>query len=587
MVSISLRRIALATFVGGACATGAAAPPARAFNPIKPVCQVGGLVSGLVGKACNAVQHGGKLLSAGKKLLTGHVGSAVKTIAGDTGSSVASKATFALGLAAVVSWVLGGAKYAINATASVIGHTTAPQLRSTWFSATYWRVAGIAAVLTLPFLFAAAIQALVRSDLGLLARAAFGFLPLAMLGVGIAAPLTMLLLAATDQLSAVVSSAAGHASAHFLNRASAGIGALTLLSRSPFLVFFVGLLTVGAAIVLWFELLLRAAAVYVIVLTLPLAFAALVWPARRIWAIRAVEVLIALILSKFLIVAVLSLGGAALSQSFLTSISGMLAGFVLLTMGALTPWALLRLLPLGEIASAAAGSLRAEAVGAGSRLLQTGFGGGSLAHDWARTTAEMRRDAEGFSDPADLDARSPSPPRESRSAGTLADGAIPAAENGGAPGNGRPEEQPPRESGEAGSAYPDASDGPAPGAGDEAEREAAPSPTPPRAPGMEPIWQMDDFSWPALELGLEHGWPPRPITDAIGADAIGTDAIGTDAIGADAIGADSEPAADPGHAAGGGSGPGAGAAPEPNRTAAEHEDHDPTPAPQPREDGSL
>ena len=45
---------------------------------------------------------------------------------------------------------------------------------------------------------------------------------------------------------------------------------------------------------------------------LPLAFAALVWPARRIWAIRAVEVLVALILSKFVIVAVLSLGGAAL-----------------------------------------------------------------------------------------------------------------------------------------------------------------------------------------------------------------------------------------------------------------------------------
>ena len=283
----------------------------------------------------------------------------------------------------------------------MIGHTTAPQLQSAWFSATYWRVAGIAAVLTLPFLFAAAIQALVHSDLSLLARAAFGFLPLAMLGVGIAAPLTMLLLAATDQLSAVVSSAAGHASTHFLNRASAGIGALTLLSRSPFLVFFAGLLTVGAAIVVWFELLLRAAAVYVIVLMLPLAFAALVWPARRIWAIRAVEVLVALILSKFLIVAVLSLGGAALSQSFLSSISGMLAGFVLLTLGALSPWALLRLLPLGEIASAAVGSLRAETLGKGGRLLQAASGGGAIAHDWGFTTAEMRRDADGFVDAAD------------------------------------------------------------------------------------------------------------------------------------------------------------------------------------------
>src|SRR5690348_3339365 len=96
-----LRRLAVATIVGGACATGAAAPPAQAFNPIKPVCAVGGLVSGLVGKACTAVEHTGQVLSAGKKLLGGHVGSAVKTLTG-AGSSVASKATFALGLAAVV-----------------------------------------------------------------------------------------------------------------------------------------------------------------------------------------------------------------------------------------------------------------------------------------------------------------------------------------------------------------------------------------------------------------------------------------------------------------------------------------------------
>ena len=68
----------------------------------------------------------------------------------------------------------------------------------------YWQIAGISAILTLPFLFAAAIQALLRSDLTLLLRATFGYLPLAMLAVSVAAPITMLLLAASDQLSAVV-----------------------------------------------------------------------------------------------------------------------------------------------------------------------------------------------------------------------------------------------------------------------------------------------------------------------------------------------------------------------------------------------
>ena len=87
-----------------------------------------------------------------------------------------------------------------------------------------------------------------------------------------------------------------------------------------------GLLAAFGALVLWLELLMREAAVYVVVLMLPLAFAAMVWPARRVWAIRAVELLVALILSKFAIVAVLTLGGAALGQSPFGGISSMLAG---------------------------------------------------------------------------------------------------------------------------------------------------------------------------------------------------------------------------------------------------------------------
>src|SRR6202008_4306808 len=105
----------------------------------------------------------------------------------------------------ISSWVLDGTKSALEQVAAAINATTAPNLESTWFSTTYWRVAALAAMLTIPFLCAAAVQAVARGDLGLLARAAFGYLPLSVLGVSLAAPLTMLLLAATDQMSAVVS----------------------------------------------------------------------------------------------------------------------------------------------------------------------------------------------------------------------------------------------------------------------------------------------------------------------------------------------------------------------------------------------
>ena len=88
----------------------------------------------------------------------------------------------------------------------------------------------------------------------------------------------------------------------------------------------------------------------------------MVWPARRIWAARAVELLVALILSKFAIVAVLGLGGAALGHAFIPGIGSFLAGTTLVLLAAFSPWAMLRLLPLHELAGAAAGGLRPHAM---------------------------------------------------------------------------------------------------------------------------------------------------------------------------------------------------------------------------------
>jgi hypothetical protein len=395
------RRRALPAFVAVvvialiACA-GAAAPPAASANPLKTACGAASLASGLAGKACGVVARGGKWVKAGKKLATGHIGGAAKEALGTGASKAASAVAATAGIAAVAASVFGGAKFSLHETATLLDDTSSPQLTSTWFSARYWRVAGIAFVLTLPFLFAAAIQAMLRSDLALLVRAAFGYLPFAMLAVSVAAPVTMLLLAASDQMSAVVSSATGATSTVFVTQTSGALAVLTLRT-GPFMAFFVCLLIVAAAVVLWIELLMREAAVYVIVLMLPLAFAAMVWPARRIWAIRAVELLVALVISKFAIVAVLSLGGAALSSGANIgnhSVTDVLIGLVLLLMGAFTPWALLRLLPLAEIASSAASSLSSQTRTRARAGTQLASGIATPAADWAEATvASMRRDA--------------------------------------------------------------------------------------------------------------------------------------------------------------------------------------------------
>jgi hypothetical protein len=164
-----------------------------------------------------------------------------------------------------------------------------------------------------------------------------------------------------------------------------------------FVAFFVSLFTVAAAVTLWIELLIREAAVYVILLMLPLFFASMVWPARRIWAVRAVELLVALILSKFAIVAVLSLGGAALGRAPIPGIQSLLAGTTLVLLAAFSPWAMLRLLPLHELAAGAVGGLRPRVVqppaAADERAHPVADRGEDLAAELpARMQAQMQRD---------------------------------------------------------------------------------------------------------------------------------------------------------------------------------------------------
>ena len=319
------------------------------------VCSLTGWVSGLAAKLCTVATHAGASPQRGQE--AGRWARRRRDRRALRQRSTRRVAR-AAGVAAIATGVIGGAQEALKLTVKAVGGSTNPDLGAVWFSASYWRMAAVAALLTVPFLFAAAIQAILRSDVTLLLRSAFGYLPLGMLAVGVAAPLTGLLLAASDEMSTIVSSASGHAGASFLDHVGGSWGVVSALSGTVFVSFFIALFTIAAAITLWLELLIRQAAVYVIVLMLPLFFAAMVWPARRIWAVRAVELLVALILSKFAIVAVLGLGGAALGHTLLPGIGSFLAGTTLVLLAAFSPWAMLRLLPLHELAGAAVGGLR-------------------------------------------------------------------------------------------------------------------------------------------------------------------------------------------------------------------------------------
>jgi hypothetical protein len=407
-----MRRPALvaATVTLGLCAL---APPASA-DVGGTLCSLAGWFSGVAGKVCAVARNPGGVLNAGKKLAGGDIGGALGAL---TGGGVTKVAARAAGLLAVATAVVAGAQYALGETGKLVGSASSPDLKAPWFSAYYWRMAAVAVLLTLPFLFAAAIQAMLRSDITLLARSAFGYLPVGLLAVGIATPLTALLLAGSDEMSAIISSAGGHGATAILERA-VPVGLVAGGTSSLFVAFFVSLFTVAGAVTLWVELLIREAAVYVIVLMLPLFFASMVWPARRIWTVRAVELLVALILSKFAILAVLSLGGAALGHTLIPGIQSLLAGTTLVLLAAFSPWAMLRLLPLHELAGAAVGGLRPAAVRAPAAADERAHPAADRGEDLAvvlpaRLRAHMQREdgepLDGASDGAAVAARAVAP----------------------------------------------------------------------------------------------------------------------------------------------------------------------------------
>ncbi|MGH9087004.1 MAG: hypothetical protein ACRDYZ_02685 [Acidimicrobiales bacterium] len=254
-------------------------------------------------------------------------------------------------LSAMAGWVVTGAGWLLDQVGAVMSTSTRIDVTAAWFTSHYSVMAGIGAALALPMLLVGAVQAVYRQSTAVLVRSALVHLPLAAVLSAAAAQLVQLALAATDALCATVSAGSGGA----IDRVLAGLANALVVQAgggpysAPLFVVVLGALVVTAgALVLWLELLVRTSAVYVAVLFLPLALASLVWPAVSHWCRRLVETLVALVLSKFVMVAILSLAAGALGSGTATGFSAVLAGGALLLLAAFAPFALLRLVPAIE-----------------------------------------------------------------------------------------------------------------------------------------------------------------------------------------------------------------------------------------------
>jgi len=285
------------------------------------------------------------------KTVVGTVGGIVGGVAGDAigaGTSAAGSAA----MSGVVSWAAEGAAWLVGEVAKAVERSSRPELGDPWFKDRYDGMQQLAVVFVALFLLLAIGHAIVAQDLARLLRAAFVVLPCAAFLTFTAVTLTQIALRATDEMTAWIVGGTRDDM-----REAFGVVAEALAPNgstlAPFVLFLSATLTAFVALLIWLELVMREAAIYVAVAFLPLTLAASVWERTAHWSRRLAEWLLAIILAKFTIAAAFALAASAITGGVRESggLSAVLAGCAVLLIAALTPWALIRMLPFAEAAA--------------------------------------------------------------------------------------------------------------------------------------------------------------------------------------------------------------------------------------------
>jgi hypothetical protein len=267
---------------------------------------------------------------------------------GGLGTSAANAMAQAV-FTAFGTFVADGVRLVLDEMGTAISDTTKAKLGRQWFDSHFNVMRSLAVLILLPMMLVGLISSVIHRDVGQLARAGGVYVPVAIVGGAMSILLTEQALQVTDAATTFVT---GDMTAS-VNRATAALAdAVTKLvsARAPGLGTFLGivvmLLLMFGALLIWIELLLRTSAIYVVVLFLPLALSGLVWRGTVAWTRRMIEVLVALILSKFVIVVVLDLAAGMVTAG--DGIGTVMQGAALLLLAALAPFALLRLVPIVE-----------------------------------------------------------------------------------------------------------------------------------------------------------------------------------------------------------------------------------------------
>jgi hypothetical protein len=242
------------------------------------------------------------------------------------------------------------AQLLVGAMWTLLDQTTLVDLTNPTYLGVYNLVFGVAVVLVVVFFLAQVITGMIRRDPAALGRAGLGAAK-AILGSFLVVTLAGLLLEVTDQLTVGVVQAAGMSMDELGTRLAALFGGLTLINLAApgvtaIITIFLSCLAIAGTAIVWFSLLVRKALILAAIVLAPVALSGSAWDATRAWFGRWMSFVVALIVSKLVVVLVFLVAvvqmGAPIDLD-LQSVADPLAGVVLMATAGFAPYLVYKL----------------------------------------------------------------------------------------------------------------------------------------------------------------------------------------------------------------------------------------------------
>ncbi|MGN6779934.1 MAG: conjugal transfer protein TrbL [Marmoricola sp.] len=239
----------------------------------------------------------------------------------------------------------GAAAWMFETVWKVIDTTTYVDVTSGDYTKVYNIIFGVAIFVMLGFFMLQVIGGMIRREPSALSRAALGIAK-SILGSFVALALLGTALEIADQLCIGIVNAAGTNLNEMGDKVAVlagGLGAINLSApgAGAILTIFLGSLAIIGAMVVWISLLIRKALLLIAIVFAPIALAGSSWDHTRNWVGRWASFVIAMILSKVVLVVIFLLATAQVSAPIdadLQSVSQPMAGVVLMLMAGFAPY---------------------------------------------------------------------------------------------------------------------------------------------------------------------------------------------------------------------------------------------------------